>query len=147
MEPFLKYIRLESVYGADNDAEPVVKSKLARAYANMGRFEESERSWEGVIRLHSRKSADQYLLAAALHDVSALMLDKGDWARAKEKAGEAVEQCESLYGPFQPSTWKAKETLARALYQLDQKAHAVKFRAEIVDAADSRSWTRSSRND
>jgi tetratricopeptide (TPR) repeat protein len=132
---YIEEIRLlESQYGPKNRSAPLVKSKLARTYAKLGRFEESELTANEVLDSYSDKSKDDIALrVVALYDLSSVVLNRGNYEKAVERALAAVEESQRHLGPSHRNTWRAKGILASAYSKTGEPRKAVQLIEQVVE--------------
>lgn len=126
---------LESEYGSGHGDVLVLKGKLARTYASLGRLEESESVSLEVLEGHSETPTENFAQRVdALRDLSAVSLRRGRNEQAIERGLVAFKESEKHLGLYHNNTVVAKAILASAYSKNGETWKAMGLMEQVVDA-------------
>ena len=113
-------------------------SGLARAYTDMGRYEEAADLFRSALDIQiSAFGAEHPRVLGIKSNQANLFLRKGEWEEAEARFREVIDARERVLGKEHPQNLDSRRGLATSLFRLGKLAEAERLSEEVVKGYDS----------
>ncbi len=115
------------------ETQAMLMGTLAGLYELRGHLPEAAGLYERLVALHRRRGAGDAVVAGAVYDLARALSRQGEYGRAAELFGEALELRRRALGRDDPAVAASLNALALALHEVGRIAEAERLYREALD--------------